>query len=220
MKPIITNSRIAMVAGIGSFPREIKMDDMMKKFSLKEAIKIAYVPIILTKAAFQFADFIRRQCIENRLPYQKESRIIKQSLQDYERETLGQVNTEVMETLEKQVDYFFEEASSNVQTLWYVVNSELKKKYPELSSYDLLTNIYVCISILDYVRKFESSADYIIRQRTSIPYASVQNKQSIDVRNACLTIADRYKVQKTNMINLAMRTIAIKIDKIVLEVTE
>lgn len=212
------NSRIAMTAGIGSFPREIKMEDMLSKFSTEEAVKIAYIPIILTKAAFQFADFVRRQCVEGRLPYMKESRTIKQSIHDYERETLGQVKTEVMETLEMQVGYFFEEAGNNVQTLWYVVNSELKKRYPELEDYNLLTNVYVCVSILDYVRRFELSADHIIQQRTSMPYASVQNRQSADIYNACLSIADKYKVVNTEMIKLAMRVIAVRVDGMVVEV--
>lgn len=211
-------SRTAMMAGIGSFPGEIRIEDMLEQFSVEEAVRIAYIPIILTKAAFQFADFIRRQCVEQRLAYVKESRAIRQALHDYERETLGQVNAGVMDTLEKQVGHFFEEAGTNVQTLWYVVNSELKKRYPELSSYDLLTNIYVCVSILDYVRRFESSADHIIRQRTGMPYASVQNCQSADIRNACLSIADRYKVERTDMINLAIRVIALKIDAMVVEV--
>lgn len=220
MNPNQLRSRIGMTSGIGSFPKEIRIEDMLDKFSVEEAVRIAYIPIILTKAAFQFADFIRRQCIEGRLPYQKESRIIRQSLHDYERETLGQVNTEVMETLEKQVGYFFEEAGDNVQTLWYVVNGELKKRYPELSGYDLLTNVYVCVSLLDYVRRFESSADHIIRQRTGLPYASVQNRQSTDVRNACLSIADKYRVKRTEMIDLAIRVIALKVDGMVVEIIQ
>lgn len=221
MKPTPSDRRIlAITSGIGSFPREITLQDMINKFPVEEAVRIAYIPIILTKAAFQFAEFIAKQCAEYRLPYKKETRLIKQSIYDYERETLGQVKIDVLETLENQVGHFFDEAGDNVQTLWYVINAELKKRYPKLENYDLLTNVYVCVSILEYVRCFEAAADHTIQERTSMPYVSIANRQSVDVRNACLSIADKYKIQQTEMIHLAIRVIANKVDSMVVSVVE
>ena len=71
MTPIIRHYAFSGITP-AAVPR-IEIEDLMRSFRLEEALRIAYVPIILSQSAFQYADFARRICVEKRLPYKKES---------------------------------------------------------------------------------------------------------------------------------------------------
>lgn len=192
--------------------KELDINDLFQAFTVEEALKIAYIPIVLTKSAFEYADFARQICVAKRLPNAKESRIIKEAFAEYERGIMNELREEVKEGLENKMEYFFDEADREIQTLWYSISGELKKEYPELDNYDLLTNIYTAVAILDYVRKFECSAAIEIMRRTGTGYACMENKYSIRVRNALLKIAGKYTMKNTDMLKLAIRVLAIKVD--------
>ena len=192
--------------------KELDINGLLQAFTVEEALKIAYIPIILTKSAFEYADFARQICVAKRLPHAKESRVIKEASAEYDREILYELREEAKEGLEAKMDYFFDEAEKEIQTLWYSINGELKKEYPELANYDLLTNIYTAVAILDYVRKFERAAAVEIMRRTGTGYACTDNKHSIQVRNALLSIAGKYTMKNTGMLKLAIRVLAIKVD--------
>lgn len=220
LSPMNTPTRPVTLAGIdrnsemGLLPREIEFGEILKKFSVEEALRIAYIPIVLSKAAFEYAKFAVRLCVEKKLPYRKQTRIIREAIDEYEQGLMGTIRTEVRTRLESQVEFFFDQADDDVEKLWYVIRLELIKRYPDMPQIDLLTNIYVCVSMLDYVRKFEETTNYTIQSRTHMPYANYINKQCIDIRNAYLSIADNYKIARTDIIQLAIRIIALKVDKI------
>ena len=198
---------------------DITMKRMLDKFSVEEAIKIAYIPIILSKAAFRFARMAVDECVSRKLPYRKQVRQIRDSIDGYEREAFETVKPEVLEALTRQVEGFFYAAGHDVQTLWFVINSELKKRYPDLGDYVLLTHSYVVISILDYIREFEIESDRVIRGRLPMHYVSVRNRHLKGLRDACMAIADVHKLDNTDMLRLAMRCIAVKVDGMVVTVT-
>lgn len=108
---------------------------------------------------------------------------------------------------------FLGKAGNDVQTLYFCINSELKKEYPHLTEYNLLTNIYICQALCTYVREKEMHYDQLIRMRLSAPYHSTVNKDSLAVCKALQEIAGNYKISiHTRIINTAVKVIGIKID--------
>lgn len=213
MTPIIRHYAFSGITP-AAVPR-IEIEDLMRSFRLEEALRIAYVPIILSQSAFQYADFARRICVEKRLPYQKESRIIRTAMEEYERRTLYRLSDRARDLLEVRTDEFIDEAEKQLQVLWFSVSNQLKKEHPELENYDLLTNLYMAVALLDYVRRFELAAGHEIQRRTGNPYASAVNPLSTDIRNACLSIAGNYTMQHTDLLERAVRAIALRVEKII-----
>lgn len=213
MTPIIRHPACSAVPTV-AVP-EMSIDDLMHSFSLEEALRIAYIPIILSQAAFQYADFARRICAEKRLPYRRESRIIRAAMEEYERRNLHQLSDRARELLEVRTEEFIDEADRQLQVLWYTVNGQLKKEHPQLDNYDLLTNLYMAVALLDYVRRFELATGHEIQRRTGNPYASAVNPLSTAVRDACLSIAGQYTLQRTDLLERAVRAIALRVEKII-----
>lgn len=213
MIPIIRHQAYSDITPVAA--PKVSIDDLIRSFSFEEAVRIAYVPIILSHSAFQYADFARRICAEKRLPFQKESRIIRAAIEEYERMTKYTLSDKANEILNQRTEEFTDEAEKQLQILWYTVSGQLKKEHPEVANYDLLTNLYMAVALLDYVRRFELSAGMEIAKRVGTPYASSANPLSTAVRNACLSIAGEYTLQRSDMLERAVRSIALRVDKII-----
>lgn len=91
----------------------------------------------------------------------------------------------------------------------------MKKQWPELTDYNLLLNLYMCIILIDFIRKFERASSKVIQNATQNPYVAIENKQLIHIRTACMDIAGKYKLPNTDMIRLGLKILAINIDKMV-----
>lgn len=139
--------------------REFTLSEMLSKFTPEEALKIAYLPIVLTQAAFRFATAVADECAQRQLDYKKPVREIRTHTKEYIRNIIGGDKADLINSLENQVCAFLGKAGNDVQTLYFCINSELKKEYPHLTEYNLLTNIYICQALCTYVRAKEMHYD-------------------------------------------------------------
>ena len=193
--------------------REFTLREMLSKFTPEEALKIAYLPIVLTQAAFRFATAVADECAQRQLDYKKPVREIRTHTKEYIRNIIGGDKADLINSLENQVCAFLGKSGNDVQTLYFCINSELKKEYPHLTEYNLLTNIYICQALCTYVRAKEMHYDQLIRMRLSAPYQSTVNKDALAVCKALQEIACNYKISiHTRIINTAVKVIGIKID--------
>lgn len=193
--------------------REFTLSEMLSKFTPEEALKIAYLPIVLTQAAFRFATAVANECAQRQLDYKKPVREIRAHTKEYIRNIIGGDKVDLINSLENQVCAFLGKAGNDVQTLYFCIYSELKKEYPHLKEYNLLTNIYICQALCTYVREKEMYYDQLIRMRLSAPYHSTANKDALAVCKALQEIAGNYKISiHTRIINTAVKVIGIKID--------
>lgn len=187
----------------------------MHLLSFEESVKMAYIPVLLTKAAFRYAEMVATMCAQNRLPYVKEVREIRKAIGEYHSQSFGNISSKALLALENETEEFFDMASTDVQTLWFVVNQELKTRYPELDKeYDLLTYLCIGIAMLRYVRKFEIASDTMLSRRMGEHMCCAPNKYSLVVWKMLEKIADNHKVDGSDMINLSLRIIRKKADEL------
>lgn len=92
---------------------------------------------------------------------------------------------------------------------------EMKKQWPELTDYSLLLNLYMCVILIDFVRRFERASSKVIQQATMNPYVAIENENMLHVREACIDIAGKYRLPNTDMIRLGVKILAMNIDKMV-----
>lgn len=198
--------------GIGTM---LSSSELLDKLPIETATKIVYIPVIISRAAFEYADFVCRLCAEKRLDFKKQTRIIKEQVVEYEWKTVGLIGKDIQKFLDESVDSFFEEAHDHIGKLQMAVQQEMKKQWPELTDYNLLLNLYMCIILIDFVRKFERASSKVIKNATQNPYVAIENEQLIHIRTACMGIAGKYKLPNTDMIRLGLKILAINIDKMV-----
>ena len=73
---MITPLRKRMMAQLG-IGTSLSPSDLLDKIPVETVTKIVYIPIIVSRAAFEYADFACRLCAEKRLDFRKYTRTIK-----------------------------------------------------------------------------------------------------------------------------------------------
>lgn len=184
-------------------------------------LKLVYIPVVTSRAAFEYADVVCQICARKRLNYKEQTRTLKQEMKEYERETIGLVGHEIEEDLKDKVDFFFDEAYSHIEKLQQSVYAEMKKQWPDLTDYTLLLNLYMCVILIDYIWKFERATAQFIQKTTMSPYIPRPNLHLVNIRRACMSIAGDHVLPSSDNIRLAIKILAMNIDKMVkVEVTE
>lgn len=211
---MITPLRKRMMAQLG-IGTTLSPSELLDKIPVETATKIVYIPIIVSRASFEYADFACRLCAEKQLDFRKQTRTIKEQVAEYERKTIGLVGRNIQEFLDGSVDSFFEEAHDHIWKLQMSVQQEMKKQWPELTDYSLLLNLYMCVILIDFVRRFERASSKIIQKATMNPYVAIENENLLRIRKECLSIAGKYKLPNTDMIRLGVKILAMNIDKMV-----
>lgn len=80
--------------------REFTLSEMLSKFTPEEALKIAYLPIVLTQAAFRFATAVADECAQRQLDYKKPVREIRTHTKEYIRNIIGGDKADLINSLE------------------------------------------------------------------------------------------------------------------------
>ena len=194
---------------------EVTEYDISRHYTLEESFRMVYLPIILTKSAMEYASFARQICVEKRLTFNKQCRVIRWALDEYDRRNTYHYRTMQDGNLSEKVEYFFDEADNSLQTLWYTIKNQLAKQYPDVGNYDLLANIYMAVVLLDYVGKLECAISRKIRQRTGKPYAARIPKECADLRRALMSIAGAYRMDHTGTLRTAIIALANKANSMI-----
>lgn len=189
--------------------------------TVSERIKTVYIPLILTQVIFRYIEVISAFCAKNKLPYKNEIRLLKCLVKDYSFNNFSEVSSDSMKSLENQVNGFFDEAGHDVQTLYFVINSELKRRHPELVEYELLTYIYMTISLIDFTHEYIRNSSRIVNEKTD--YVLMSDGLQVEtrkMRSILISMAKGYNIQSTKMIELAVRIICNKVDDAIMEIID
>ena len=204
------------------FENEKKVEFLLKSFTPEEHIRMLFIPLILAKATFRYLEITIQYCVEHKLPYKNEIRKIKEIRQEFERTHSIAYTFEDRQLIDSQVDTFFSETSLDIQILWYTVNREFLKRYPHLNDeYTFLSNVYTTITFIEYIQDYEKKSNARLKERlANAPslgllnnHISCENGYLTDICKILHSMMSKYRIDKTYMIDLAMRIISRKINE-------
>ena len=204
------------------YQKEKKIEYLLKSFTPEEHIRMLFIPLILAKATFRYLETTLSYCTEHKLPYKKEIRKIREIRQEFEREHCINYTFEDRKVLDAQVDTFFSETNLDIQIVWFTVNREFLKRYPNLNDeYTFLSNIYTTITFIEYIHDYELKSNARINKclatSTSLGMLnspiSCENKYLTEIGKILHSMIAKYRIDKTYMIDLAMRIISRKINE-------
>ena len=199
--------------------KEITARDLLDIMSLEESAKMIYVPFILTDISFKYIKEYIKISVSKRLDNKKVVRSLRENMREYEYSRNKDIDFGAVKKLTEQVENFFETVNWDITTLYYSINSELKKCYPDFDEeYEYLTYLYMTVSLLKYVRQFEHEYEIIIQQRTKIPYVSIENDSVANIRQLCEKQLIDIRIKSTPIIDLAIKIIAKKLSEIIFEI--
>ncbi len=193
---------------------EFPIDKIMKSFTPKETIRIAYIPTIIGNVCIKYAKALADYCASHQLPYKKEVREIRTSCKDYYAGAIYMVTASTLKKLEEQTDYFFSEAGSDVNTLYWVIRQEIMKNYPN-TDYDLPTYAYMYFCLFAYIQKFQATTDAEIKKRTHTSFYFPMDPHLASIKANMEKITSNSRIDRTEMIERACKVIANRIDQLI-----
>lgn len=205
--------------------KEKKIEYLLKSFTPEEHIRMLYIPLILAKATFKYLENTIQYSVEHKLPNKKEIRRIREIKQEFEREHIQTYTFEDRRQIDSQVDVFFSETNLDIQILWYTVNREFLKRYPHLDDeYTFLFNVYTTITFIEYINDYETKSNARINKRlanaTSLGIFNTpitcKNRHLTEISKILHNMIAKYHIDKTYMIELAMKVIGRKINDCVI----
>lgn len=185
-------------------------DQLLQLFTPDELLHLIYPPLLATEAALHYATRIADLCAARRLEGTKRTcRELREAVRTYKRQQLTDLNSVAFETLQRHFDLFLGHCGSDVQTLWFTVNQELKTRYPHLADYDLATEVMVCMSLADYAVRCDTRTALALSDRTGLSLGGV-NYTAASLRKTLKSMVKGLSIDGAPMVELAVKVIDCK----------
>lgn len=192
-----------------------------------ELLRLTQIPVVITKVAFEFSDWVVRCCRENKLQrFRKESNVLKNMPEYFINAMLDKDDNPIpslseMEHIKKEKTIsetihrtFMQNIQTNLYLLHRTIKSECKKQFPDIFQYELLTHITAAIFLLDRAREYEKMAQERIDKAVGESRVTARNRFNKEARDTLVSMCGRYQLQRTDLINAALDAIIIKANQI------
>lgn len=206
------------------FREGVKKDTekMMKSFTQREYIQMAFIPLIFSDLAFDYADKCRRYAADQRIEILKK---LGRAYDEVKRNYFDSVSRDLDRTHQRNVEQemarFKEEYRKDFTILWFSVNSEFKKKMPDYPYSDMRTDAICGMLMVDLLYQNNTHMDEVIAERLGEKRQSIHDPK-ID---ALRSILDAYAGEvgqfdfKNENVELAKNIILRRVNEIEFNIT-
>lgn len=195
---------------------------MLDTFTWQENMMIAFVPLIISRIAWWYAEKVMKYCADRRIQdVKKLGRAIKDLRQRYIDDLRKDLDFKHINNVETQAMKFIDECSKDFQLLWFQVNGAIKKEYPDMPYSDMRTDAWCGVLMVDFLKRHNTEMDKIIAAKMG---------QSTSITNphmaSLATLLDAYLPQgfvlkdERQQIELCIRVLANRIRMIDFELTD
>lgn len=162
------------------------VQEKVRKFSFEENISITFVPLVMAEVAWYYALEVIDEASRQRMESSKKlTRSIRQLREAYLKTCRMDLDERHLKKV-MDVSYDYINACTDAfETLWYVLNGELKSSWGDLDNIDLRTDAMICVIILDVLDRHNDRMDALIKERIGhvTPY---RNKVNEALRNGMM----------------------------------
>ena len=128
---------------------------------------IAFVPLIISKAAWVYAEKVLAYCAGHRLPdYIKQGRMVKNLRQEYIETLSKDLDRRHIRHIEKQTELFMHGINHHLTVLWLQANTYMKNAGCGDITHDAMrTDAMVAILMVQYLAANDKRMNAIIKQK-------------------------------------------------------
>ncbi len=160
------------------FKRQVHDDTltMLETFTFNENMQIAYVPIVITEVAWDYAFKVVKQAADNRISETKKlSRSVRELRERYISDCRKDLDTAHIEKMEKAASRFLKVCEMDFTLLFYSLNNELKKRWAGISYLDMKTDACIAMIMLKVLKEHSIKMDELMSKRLGREVPSYSN---------------------------------------------
>ena len=184
-------------------------EELWDNFSFNEHIQIAFVPLVISHIAFDYGKKCREASAKSRISILRPlTRAFDTLHKDYISEISIDLNYAHRKQIEEQSERFIAQYARDFQILWFTVNQEFKRLFPDYP-YDTLRTDALCgVLMVDMLYQHNKRVDKLLESKLKRPSNSITNPKMDSLRHLLLGFAgevDRFDFSALNI------TLAIKV---------
>lgn len=193
-----------------AFRDEVKdgVREMLETFTWQENVQIAFVPLIISKIAWWYAEKAMQYCVDKRISVTKKlSRAIKEMRARYVDELRKDLDLRHINNIERQALQFLEENQSHFFIFELQVSQALKTEYPTMSDEMLRKDALCGIMMIEFLKRHNGMMDKTIAAKMG-QSTSITSPHMV----ALETLLDAYmpegfKIKNTRQIDLCLNVL-------------
>ena len=195
---------------------------MLDTFTWEENMMIAFVPLIISKVAWVYAEKVLAYCAEHRLSeYKKNGRVVKMLRQEYIDTLCKDLDRRHVRHIETQTEQFMDEINHHLTILWLQANTYIKNAAGYDMTHDTMrTDAMVAILMVRYLKAHDNKMNAIIEAKMGHS-ESITNPQMIDLEGLMKAYLPKGFVVGTNyQLDLCAKIFENSLSKIEFDITD
>ena len=144
-----------MVSREMDFKQQVKDEtrQMLETFTWDENMMIAFVPLVISKIAWWYAEKVMKYCADHRISEVKKlGRTIKEVRTKYIDDLRKDLDFAHINNVERQAMQFVEEYKRDFQIFQLQVNAAIKREYPDMEYQDMRTDAWCGVMMVEFLK--------------------------------------------------------------------
>ena len=195
---------------------------MLETFTWEENMMIAFVPLIISKVAWVYAEKVLAYCAAHRLSeYKKHGRVVKMLRQEYLDTLAKDLDRRHVRHIETQTEQFIEEINHHLTILWLQANTYIKNAAGYEITHDTMrTDAMVAILMVRYLKAHDNRMNAIIEAKMGHS-ESITNPQMIDLAGLMKVYLPKgFEVGTNYQLDLCAKIFENSLSKIEFDITD
>ena len=195
---------------------------MLETFTWEENMMIAFVPLIISKVAWVYAEKVLAYCAAHRLSeYKKHGRVVKMLRQEYLDTLDKDLDRRHVRHIETQTEQFIEEINHHLTILWLQANTYIKNAAGYEITHDTMrTDAMVAILMVRYLKAHDNRMNAIIEAKMGHS-ESITNPQMIDLAGLMKVYLPKgFEVGTNYQLDLCAKIFENSLSKIEFDITD
>ena len=195
---------------------------MLETFTWEENMMIAFVPLIISKVAWVYAEKVLAYCAAHRLSeYKNHGRVVKMLRQEYLDTLAKDLDRRHVRHIETQTEQFIEEINHHLTILWLQANTYIKNAAGYEITHDTMrTDAMVAILMVRYLKAHDNRMNAIIEAKMWHS-ESITNPQMIDLAGLMKVYLPKgFEVGTNYQLDLCAKIFENSLSKIEFDITD
>lgn len=157
-------------------PKEYTVEEIMERMPPNEALTAVYRPIVIQELACHYINQAILSCKIHMLSihrkvFPKQARLLKQLVEEYERDVYSMVSESSVKIFKSKVREFISDNRDDLTKLWWAFNSEIKRNHPDLTAeqYSIVCDAMMALAFIEFYFSESSKIARLFEQRLGIP---------------------------------------------------
>ncbi len=193
--------RMFRMMATGSYVAPTASNPLDEHFTREERLRMAYIPVVVAESIWEYIGKVLDYCAANRIREVRDlSRKVKDLRGSYYAYLRGSIDSDHLNKARECAENFQATFVGDMAIMWFTINNELKKNYPNIAYDEMRTDALCAILLVRLLKSFSRDTDAEIQKRLGTEIASTLNPKLRYLDEIMDAYVGDYEINRTELI--------------------